>query len=345
MHTVVIEAHEAGISSSATGQSPRSWSFGQPLRRTLRTSATLLAAWVALGLFVTAARAEIPNLSTERLVAEAQRILVGPIVNVEVRPPERKYGREVTVTTIRVLRVEKGEAQVGSEVAVFSWYREQVPGTTGMSGHRLGTRKIGQLKRFYIRNEQAILPNGADEPEPMFVTPALLGPAGNGPKFNPTSDQIAALAIAASAANDHTCWVEAERGWERLTQWRRDAMDTVRLAQARAGQGRADVALAALNPLADAKLSKEEAGQGAVEARAAARRAVLDIHRPTADTSPEYVRALVRYARVDESRGSWQAVRDGVRAHPKSPAATEAAREADAALAKLANPGDKSPAR
>lgn len=164
------------------------------------------AAALMVGLLVQPATvAEVPNWPVEKLEEWSEMIVVGAVVDQSVSGTVRYRDY---VSSIKVLRVEKGDVQVGDTVTGAWWSRDQMPMTVGSSGHRglpHGTPVLGDIVRVYINDEgEVILPNGFAEVEPMYVTESVL-----------ETDDVAVIEAASGVAMEQGAWREAEAGFVR----------------------------------------------------------------------------------------------------------------------------------
>ncbi|HSI36212.1 MAG: hypothetical protein ACAI43_12830 [Phycisphaerae bacterium] len=136
---------------------------------------------IAIALFPTLARAEIPPLPKERLVADADLIVTGTVIDVQAKVVKAKLlPGQTGVTeyrwTIRLADVAKGRDRLGdkAETVTVVGERYTLPAnTSGSAGHRSNNTtdyvadvKQGATVTVYARSQDGewkmLSPNGFD---------------------------------------------------------------------------------------------------------------------------------------------------------------------------------------
>lgn len=132
---------------------------------------TLSAAVVALGLMTSLVRAEIPDLTPDKLASGSSHVvsgIVNQVYSVDVKPKDGEKATEVThlyLTELLVDTVEKGSGPSKGEVVYVRSEKIQLKvGAVGGSGHRM-TPEVGSKVRVYLKRQSdgrydVLLPNG-----------------------------------------------------------------------------------------------------------------------------------------------------------------------------------------
>lgn len=250
-----------------------------PIRR-------LLAALLAIILPIVApARAEVPNLTPEQLEQAADDVIVGVVLHDYIADEGRRTDH---ITTLAILRVEKGEREAGDHINA-AWYTQQLfPGTVGTSGHRGTLPHIGGVVKVYLTETGAVvLPNGFQPAKPFFVTPEVAADRDH--------DALRAAGLEAMKAH---AYVEAERAFAALTEITHEPADRLQLGLALAGQLRFAEGADVVEPIALRADSPDEPEE-LRRTRAEARRAYAFMLWETGDDAA-FAEGIAELAGVDE---------------------------------------------